>query len=222
MLDADPPVRPFDVRGVADHVAAGRQAEVGVVQFGQQAGRPARPPTPSPPRSGRGGGARRSSGSVMENAPPDCSSACRPSASTSATSGGHWSRSISPRSSRLIIESSRYVLKIRSTSRSWATTAVQARRPADVSRVPTAQRQAHRHPHHVLDPPTDAGGGAGSALDPSGLDVGGHIPASSSAACSDCRYPSLVTVAPLTMSMFALCAPIVSCTRIGSAYALIC
>ena len=34
-----------------------------------------------------------------------------------------------------------------------------------------------------------------------------HHPASSSAACSDCMYPSLVTVAPLTMSMFALLAP---------------
>src|SRR5690349_4645060 len=80
--------------------------------------------------------------------------------------------------------------------------------------VPAAQGQADRHPHQVHNMPVNAVGLVG--------ECGAHIPAWSRADCSDCRYPVLVTVAPLTMSIVALCALTVSCTRIGSARALIC
>src|SRR5262249_28278449 len=43
----------------------------------------------------------------------------------------------------------------------------------------------------------------------------------SSAACRDVRYPSLVTVAPLTVSMCALCASSTSWRSCGTAYELI-
>src|SRR3954451_8834086 len=42
-------------------------------------------------------------------------------------------------------------------------------------------------------------------------------PSLSSADCSDCAYPALVNVAPLTASMSALCALSASCFRVGSA-----
>jgi hypothetical protein len=44
-----------------------------------------------------------------------------------------------------------------------------------------------------------------------------YSPARSRADCSESTYPSLVTVAPLTMSMFAFRASIVSCTSVGMA-----
>src|SRR3954447_17702238 len=47
-------------------------------------------------------------------------------------------------------------------------------------------------------------------------------PSLSSADCSDCAYPALVNVAPLTASMSALCALSASCFRVGSADEEIC
>ena len=65
--------------------------------------------------------------------------------------------------------------------------------------MPAAQGDADRHTHDVLDMAVDI------VVSLCGLSAA-HIPALSRADWRDSRYPSLVTVAPLTMSISALCA----------------
>src|SRR5512133_126378 len=83
--------------------------------------------------------------------------------------------------------------------------------PGGAGSMAATQGEADRHAHYVLDVTMNVA--ARRSLDR----CRAHIPASSSAPCNDSAYPSLVTVAPLTMSMSALWVCTVSSIKMGSA-----
>ena len=153
VLDADAPGRRSGVGDVADHVAAGRQADVGVGQRAAAGRRRAAPPSPSPRRWGRGRVRRRARAGVRRRHRRTPPGPARRGRAPRRPRAGSPSRSSSPRPSRetngVVAVGAEHPVDLVQARRARS----QARAGRVVVGVAAAQGQADRHPHHVLDVP---------------------------------------------------------------------